>query len=265
MTWTLLGQAVLTLTTYVWLGAAIILSRRIHQAGHAALVLLSISSAMIAAYSTVKLLVLTGLPAELLEKFGFLGILGPILVGPGLISWASWAVRTIDRMDHLAHTDNLTGLVNRLGLQRSFARAVESTASERPFAVMVMDLDRFKAVNDAKGHGYGDLVLQRIAQALSEELRDSDIIARQGGDEFVAVIQWVDRAAAGQVARRLKRRVSELKVSGAINLSVGVAMYPDDGRDLESLMAVADARMYLDKRGCGTPVDDVSPYAQTGR
>lgn len=265
MTWVILGQAVLTLTTYGWLGAAIILSRKICQAGHAALVLLSISSAMIAAYSTIKFLVFTGFPARLLETFGFLEILAPILMGPGLISWARWAIRTIDRMDRLAHTDNLTGLVNRLGLQRSFARAVENTASERPFAVMVMDLDRFKAVNDAKGHGYGDLVLQRIAQALSEELRDSDIIARQGGDEFIAVVQWVDRATAWQVARRLKRRVSELQVSGTVNLSVGVAMYPDDARDLESLMAVADARMYLDKRGCGTPADAISPYAQTGR
>ena len=120
--------------------------------------------------------------------------------------------------------------------------------SGEPFAVLMMDLDAFKAFNDTRGHPAGDALLTGIARAMSAAVRDGDRIYRYGGDEFAAILPGADRMAAHEVAERLRRTVAELS-SGTprVSISVGVSCYPEDGRTKDALVAVADRAMYLAK------------------
>lgn len=150
----------------------------------------------------------------------------------------------------MAHHDLLTGLPNRILLNdrlqqaRAFAHRMHSH-----FALLFLDLDRFKMINDTLGHAVGDELIRMIAQRLRDTLRESDTIARIGGDEFIVLIQDVqDRAAVCQVAEALMTVLSqafgvrehELFVTG----SAGIAIYPDHGDDVEALLQKADIAMY---------------------
>ena len=128
------------------------------------------------------------------------------------------------------------------------AMPCESGGSGGPFAVLMMDLDAFKAFNDTRGHPAGDALLTGIARAMSAAVRDGDRIYRYGGDEFAAILPGADRMAAHEVAERLRRTVAELS-SGTprVSISVGVSCYPEDGRSKDALVAVADRAMYLAK------------------
>ncbi len=119
-------------------------------------------------------------------------------------------------------------------------------------SVMLMDLDRFKEVNDTLGHHNGDLLLQRIAQRLQGVLRDGETIARLGGDEFAILIPEVsDRQACVHVAKRLLKTLEEPVVVGGLALqcegSIGIALYPEHGKQVEAIMRAADVAMYVTK------------------
>ncbi len=155
---------------------------------------------------------------------------------------------------HQANHDELTGLPNRRLLVEN-ARRLLSVAMRRDrlAALMVLDLDGFKEVNDAFGHAYGDAMLRRVAMRMSMMLREYDLIARTGGDEFVIVLPEIDDIdAARSVAEKLIAAASEdfetrdrLSHMGA---SVGIAVFPTDGRDFDSLLRRADAAMYASKQ-----------------
>ena len=155
---------------------------------------------------------------------------------------------------HQANHDELTGLPNRRLLVEN-ARRLLSVAMRRDrlAALMVLDLDGFKDVNDAFGHAYGDAMLRRVAMRMSMMLREYDLIARTGGDEFVIVLPEIDDLdAARNVAEKLIAAASEdfetrdrLSHMGA---SVGIAVFPTDGRDFDSLLRRADAAMYASKQ-----------------
>lgn len=150
-----------------------------------------------------------------------------------------------------ARHDSLTGLLNRLGLQQHLPSAATGSTDTRPGALMFLDLDQFKLVNDSFGHGTGDAVLQRVAARLAKGCEPDDIVARLGGDEFAILSpQATDAAGALDKAERLRRAVSEpVDVDGAGRLSVtatiGVAMGPAD--DPGTWMREADIAMYAGK------------------
>jgi diguanylate cyclase (GGDEF)-like protein/PAS domain S-box-containing protein len=162
-----------------------------------------------------------------------------------------------EKLDHLAHHDPLTGLPNRLlfhdRLQHAMARAaLGGQNAVRQLAVMFIDLDRFKTVNDTLGHHVGDELLKQVAALLTGCLREGDTLARLGGDEFIVLLEDVDgergaRAVAEKLMRLFERPVLvsdyELFVTG----SVGISLFPQDARDLNVLVRNADVAMYQAK------------------
>ncbi len=155
---------------------------------------------------------------------------------------------------HLALHDDLTGLPNRRLFQDRLANAVERARRTNTItALLMVDLDHFKQVNDTLGHHAGDLLLQNVARLFSTRVRRSDTVARTGGDEFAVILESpVNREEAMRVGENLLKLLHEpmrmkersIRVGG----SLGVAIYPEDAQDMESLCITADLRMYDDKR-----------------
>lgn len=152
----------------------------------------------------------------------------------------------------LALHDNLTRLPNRLLLEDRLSQALKVAQREQShFAVMFMDLDGFKAVNDAYGHHLGDLLLISVTERLRECIRAQDTLARLGGDEFVLLASITDPEDAATLASKLVRRIDEpfviSRYTVSVSLSIGIAVYPDDGDVERDLMLHADAAMYHTK------------------
>lgn len=155
-----------------------------------------------------------------------------------------------ERVMHLANHDALTGLPNRRLLIDRLGQALALAHRENhQVAVLFMDLDRFKTINDSLGHMTGDALLQNVARRLSETLREGDTVSRLGGDEFVVVLPSLDQPkAAEKVALKLVDALAppidlggqELRVSA----SIGISLFPEDGRDTETLLRNADSAMY---------------------
>ena len=154
------------------------------------------------------------------------------------------------QISQLAYHDVLTGLLNRFSLQSQLEQVLAMAHREqRALAVIFLDLDRFKTINDSMGHAVGDALLKDVAYRLRDNIRDSDIVARLGGDEFVVVLTDVDDAtAAARVADKLLQVLAQSYRIGENELhstaSIGVAFYPNDGKDVETLMKNADTAMY---------------------
>jgi diguanylate cyclase (GGDEF)-like protein len=158
---------------------------------------------------------------------------------------------------HLATHDPLTGIANRLLLDDRVRHAVaHARRTDSSLAVLVLDLDRFKAINDTFGHSTGDEVLRCVAQRLSKQVRQSDTIARMGGDEFALVLTNLQRDTdAARVAQKLLDALARPITIGAerfqTGASVGIASFPRDGESAEALLVSADLAMYHAKRGDG--------------
>lgn len=159
----------------------------------------------------------------------------------------------LERSRYLAQHDELTGLPNRRLFFERLAQSVErSRRSHQRCALLVVDLNRFKNVNDTLGHHVGDLLLQHVAGVFSARVRCSDTVARTGGDEFSIILEnQHDADRAEQVAEQLLDQLnSPLHVAGRmvrVGASVGVALYPDDAEDMDTLRIAADLRMYSNK------------------
>ena len=153
----------------------------------------------------------------------------------------------------MAHTDALTGLPNRRGLNETLARVLPASVPERMTAVYLVDLDGFKPVNDRLGHDVGDALLIAVARRLESLVRGSDTVARLGGDEFVIV---ATRLASDADAQSLGRKLlagfaAPFALAGQecrVGLTVGYALAPLDGSDALSLLKRADAAMYAGKQ-----------------
>lgn len=162
------------------------------------------------------------------------------------------------RIESLAYTDLLTGLPNRLALGQRVAAALRSAQrSGSTFAVMFVDLDRFKSINDSLGRPFGDRVLIEAASRIQQTLREVDTLCRVGGDEFIAFLQEAEAFGAELVARRILEKLAQPFVVDGVNFSlgcsIGVAMYPADGRTLDTLIQCADTAMYrVKERGRGS-------------
>ena len=162
--------------------------------------------------------------------------------------------RRAERHEFAAHHDALTGLPNRTYLANRFEHLIaEIAASGRTAAALFLDLDGFKQINDQHGHSIGDEVLQLAATRLRNALRDDDVLARYGGDEFVALVSLRSADDAAAVADKLTRvlrsePITIERLTLQLSASVGVAIAPRDGEELADLVAAADAVMYRTKR-----------------
>lgn len=160
--------------------------------------------------------------------------------------------RKHDRLENLALIDALTGLANHRAVQERFAGELDRARREGyPVAVVALDIDRFKDVNDRLGHGAGDEALRLTAHAMRAAVRPSDICGRVGGDEFLLVLPRTTAAKAEEVAARVRHAVATIpfgEVGWQITLSAGIAEFPRDAADQAELMRLADGALYQAKR-----------------
>jgi diguanylate cyclase (GGDEF)-like protein len=177
-------------------------------------------------------------------------------VGDG--SWVSTVDDVTERYQseraiaHMARHDVLTGLPNRSRFDEQFETLIGSAdETKTKLAVVAIDLDRFKEVNDSHGHAAGDIVLKRLAKRLVDTLRDGEVIARIGGDEFSALKLFTSmdtlREFLARIELALHTRIDEKDLNITTGASIGVAIYPDDGEDRSKLLSNADLAMYRAK------------------
>lgn len=156
-------------------------------------------------------------------------------------------------LEQIAYYDPLTGLANRQHLLSSMKEWLSNTAGQSKLAVLFLDLDRFKLINDALGHKIGDMLLQIIAKRISNVIQAGDIATRLGGDEFIIMLKRVtDNVGATKVAKRILRRLNEpVTIEGHklfVTGSIGISIWPDDGTDEQALIKHADIAMYCAKK-----------------
>ena len=172
---------------------------------------------------------------------------------------ARFEARLLERqghLDHLAHHDSLTGLPNRLYLSAQLPNAIDSARrTGKGLAVFCLDLDRFKHINDSRGHEIGDLLLTAVAQRLRALIRDDDLVIRMGGDEFIVVLRDVpDQQYVDETAMRLMEAIARpFDIDGqslTATASIGISQYPRDGADMAALLRQSDTAMY-DAKHCG--------------
>ncbi|WP_339906700.1 diguanylate cyclase domain-containing protein [Pseudomonas guineae] len=175
----------------------------------------------------------------------------------GVVRDISAEKASVSQLEKLAHHDPLTGLPNRLQLEEHMARSLSRAHSDNTrMALVFIDLNGFKQINDEHGHAVGDQLLVGIAQRLLKALRESDFVARLGGDEFVVIIEGLSRSnslekEAQQISEKILQRLAQPMLLGhtqhTIGASLGVAMYPDHGPSIDSLIHIADQAMYRAK------------------
>ena len=164
-----------------------------------------------------------------------------------------------DQLRLTSMRDPLTGLFNRRRFDSACSQAsLDADTVRTPYGILMVDLDRFKPINDQYGHAAGDAVLISVARELQALLREGDLVARIGGDEFALLCIGLDKAGIAELIRRIKERVEaiSLRFGGDEvhpSCSVGAACYPEDGKLAEDLLRHADAAMYVDKARRGEP------------
>lgn len=158
-------------------------------------------------------------------------------------------------VEYLAYHDNLTDLPNRALFSRLFYQQMQyARRYEKRLALMFLDLDRFKAINDSLGHEAGDELLKKMGRRIGESLRETDIVARLGGDEFIMLLPEITEEAqvttvAGKILAAVARPFAIAEQEFRITISIGIAMFPADGEDEQTLMKNADIAMYQAKEG----------------
>jgi len=176
------------------------------------------------------------------------------------IQYAIERKRLEERLQHLATHDDLTNLPNRRLFQDRMAHAIEHARRGRKdrnekweMAIVLLDLDNFKSVNDSLGHAQGDLLLQAVAQRLQKSIRKADSLARMGGDEFTLIFEnLTGKRDAAILARKIQAVFLRPFQTGdqtlEITASIGISLYPNEGEDADALLKYADIAMYIAKR-----------------
>lgn len=175
-----------------------------------------------------------------------------IILGTGLASYlidTNAQADSRERLRHLAAHDALTGLPNRSSFNDCLKRSIrDARAGDTKFAIICVDLNRFKEINDTLGHSAGDEALRIVASRMAESLQDGEFVARLGGDEFAAVKPFVDRSEVHAFASRLSdvfnRPMRISSMDAEVGASIGAAIWPDDAEDLDELVNDADLAMY---------------------
>ena len=185
-------------------------------------------------------------------------------IAPRAIRYAIGRKRMEERLQHMATHDALTGLPNRKLFQDRLTHAIELSRRSRSgrsdkweLAVMLLDLDNFKSANDTYGHPQGDLLLQAVTEQLRHCVRESDTVARMGGDEFTLIFENVGGTDDAELLARKVLAVFDqpFHLGGRefrVTASIGISLYPRDGQDTETLLKHADVAMYQAKRDKNT-------------
>jgi diguanylate cyclase (GGDEF)-like protein len=197
------------------------------------------------------------------------GSAGVLLGLFGFYRWARMRERAVvERIERMAHYDAVTGLPNRvLLLDRLEQEVARAHRNESPFALLMVDLDGFKQVNDTWGHASGDRVLAIVGERARQCVRASDTIGRLGGDEFLAILPDTGRAGAIQVAEKLREALSRpypigQSAPGTIGASIGMSLYGEHGTSAADLQRAADAALYEAKRTGKNRVLEATPALQ---
>ncbi len=182
-----------------------------------------------------------------------LGVLLAIVIGRKLILVSRTYRATLEKLTYENMHDRLTGLSNQHRLLEKLRQIIDSDrADDARCGVMVIDLDRFKALNDNFLHPFGDAALREVAKQLENAVRERDLVARLGGDEFGILLPGADEAIAIEIVKRVLGAFSEpLVVEGRpveLGASIGISLYPDHGRDTRTLLERADRAMYVAKK-----------------
>jgi diguanylate cyclase (GGDEF)-like protein len=219
--------------------------------------------------ATVRLLLSS---SEEHDRIVYLGlplsmVAASLLIALGIADRLRDQRRALSEAERHAQTDALTGVLNRRSLiERLNAACVRARARSLPISLLFIDLDHFKEINDTFGHAAGDACLAAIIQPIQAELRQSDVIGRYGGEEFVVILSSADAMAAGPIAQRILERVAGVRVDGfgepiALTCSIGVATSDTLGVWGEHLIARADAAVYAAKRSGRNRVQVAIPLA----
>ena len=183
-----------------------------------------------------------------------LALLAPVILVAYITTMLSADIRfAVDKIKRVSDTDELTGLYNMraftMVLSRNFKQAMRYS---HKLSIVMLDCDNLKQVNDTHGHESGNRLLQHVARTIRSELRGSDVLARYGGDEFIALLPETDAGGAREMGERIRRSIemSRLDVHGTdviSTVSIGIASFPEDGGSLELIMEKADKAMYYAK------------------
>ncbi|PIC70496.1 PAS domain S-box protein [Sporosarcina sp. P16b] len=189
----------------------------------------------------------------------FLVYLSPIFEGENVVEVVGTASDITDRkeaerlVEHMAFHDHLTGLPNRRLLKQTVEDLIETRVNNQdPFALLYMDLDRFKNINDSMGHYVGDQLLKAVSRRLQTLVRQNDLVGRLSGDEFLILCSSMTKQGAQMVAQRIVDEVSKSFLIDYLEIfiapSIGISMFPDDGAEYDTLIRNADSAMYLAKQ-----------------
>lgn len=189
-----------------------------------------------------------------LDKYKYLFFTNILLMSIFFIAFIAVVIYLINKFEHQANHDKLTGLANRKLFVEEFKKiALEANKANLKAAIIFIDIDKFKDINDSYGHDFGDRVLEKIAFRMKNNLKSEDKLARMGGDEFIlALTDLFSKEEAVKITKRLINKFNEpLSIKGEqinINMSAGISIYPNDGKKLEELIKNADYAMYQAKK-----------------
>lgn len=212
--------------------------------------------------ATSMAIFMPGIPLEdwLYITIAVPGIISP-LVGFVIMSLAYQLAAAKATLTEMAETDPLTGIGNRRRFFQIAVREIERSRRDgSALALLMVDIDHFKALNDRYGHAAGDIALRQLAQCCTNRLRATDLFCRWGGEEFIVLLPQTTLPAACHVADELRRTVADMVVPGLsepISVSIGVAEFAKDLSALDEAIAVADQQLYLAKaegRNCVRPL-----------
>jgi diguanylate cyclase (GGDEF)-like protein len=190
---------------------------------------------------------------ERLPSYAVVLAAATLVTGLGRAALTFIEVQRLAESKEQAHTDHLTGQLNRRGLDERLRAAIAAAdAGGHPLALLLLDLDRFKLVNDGLGHRVGDTLLAEVSARIVAALRPDDHFARLGGDEFAVLLERSDAAGARLVAERVRGALVDLfqvdKLTVGVTASIGAAVYPEQAANADELLARADIAMYAAKR-----------------